>query len=108
MIRWKMVEADDNAFVSPFPRLSSLLLVFEDSQTGSPPIVRRTGSKSGRLSTGEGRGWDFIVGQFIPHSQSCDRYVESFCSEGGRGPSTPGEELLFIVALNSTRSRALL
>lgn len=32
-----MVEADDNAFVSPFPRLSSLLLVFEDSQTGSPP-----------------------------------------------------------------------
>lgn len=52
-----MVEADDNAFVSPFPRLSSLLLVFEDSQTGSPPLSAARGrnlADSRRVRGGDG------------------------------------------------------
>lgn len=106
MIRWKMVEADDNAFVSPFPRLSSLLLVFEDSQTGSPPLSAARGRNlagSRRVRGGDGT---LLSGNLYRiHSPATDT-LNPFARRGG--VALPRLESLFIAALNSTRSRALL
>lgn len=99
---WKMVGQRQCNLVSPFRRLSPPRL---PHCTRCPPHGVK---KSGRLSTGEKRGGKgtglycrAIYTAFSPATDTLNPFSR-------RGVARPGEQSLFITALNSTRSRALL